>query len=64
MSRYMFGKTECPPHGDMRSPKDRGSVSQFEGNRYVGAGSRNDPGVFGFMKPSTKMISTTTIKVR
>lgn len=33
MSLYMFGKTECPPHGDMSSPNESGKVSQFEGKK-------------------------------
>jgi hypothetical protein len=35
MSRYIFGNTACPPHGDMSRPKEMGKVSQFSGNRYV-----------------------------
>lgn len=59
MSRYIFGKTECPPQGDIRRPKESGRVSQFEGKRYVVAGSRKEPGVWGFMNPSTKTMVTT-----
>lgn len=33
ISLYMLGNTEWPPHGDMRSPNDRGRVSQLLGNR-------------------------------
>ena len=43
----------------MSRPKEIGRVSQFDGNRYVCAGSRRDPGVSGLMKPSMKTMRTT-----
>jgi hypothetical protein len=46
----------------MSKPNDRGSVSQFEGNKNVSAGSRNDPGVWGLINPSANIISTTKRK--
>lgn len=33
ISRYMFGKTEWPPQGDIRRPNARGIVFQFAGKR-------------------------------
>lgn len=47
----------------MRRPKERGSVSQFAGNKYVGIGSRNEPGACGLMKPSMKTINTTKVGI-
>lgn len=46
-------------HLHIRIPNDRGNVNQFSGNRYVLAGSLNDPGVSGLTKPSTNTIRTT-----
>jgi len=43
----------------IRRPNDKGKVSQFEGNKYVVAGSRSDPGVSGLINPSMKIIKTT-----
>lgn len=43
----------------MSRPNDKGNVNQFEGKRYVSAGSRNEPGVCGLMKPSMNTIRTT-----
>jgi len=63
ISLYMFGKTEWPPQGDMNKPKESGKVSQFDGNRNVSAGSRNDPGVCGFISPSAKTIRTTALEL-
>lgn len=47
--------------GDMSKPNESGSVSQFDGNRKVSAGSRSEPGVCGLINPSTKTISTTKV---
>jgi hypothetical protein len=62
MSRYMLGKTECPPQGDMRRPKERGMVSQFDGKRYWVAGWRIEPGESGLMRPSTQTAMVTERK--
>lgn len=56
----MLGNTPWPPHGDINSPNERGRVSQFAGKRYVAAGSRSEPGVCGFIRPSI-MTSATTV---
>jgi hypothetical protein len=46
-------------HIHIRIPNDSGSVNQFSGNKYVCAGSLNDPGVSVLIKPSTNTIRTT-----
>lgn len=55
----MLGNTPWPPHGDIKSPNERGRVSQFAGNRYVAAGSRSEPGPCGFTRPSIITSATT-----
>jgi hypothetical protein len=47
-------------HLHMRIPKESGNVNQFSGNEYVCAGSLNDPGVSGLIKPSINTMRTTT----
>src|SRR5690242_7817870 len=49
----MLGKTEWPPQGDMRRPKERGIVIQFSGNKYWVMGWRIDPGASALSRPST-----------
>ena len=61
MSRYILGKTECPPHGDINKPSARGIVVQQSGNRRVVAGSINDPGASCLMNPSSITSKTTTM---
>lgn len=56
-----MGKTLCPPKGDISSPSDKGSVSQFLGNRYVEAGSRRDPGACVFSRPHINTMKTTKL---
>lgn len=49
-------------HGDMSRPKDNGSAHQLTGNMYVLAGSIREPGVVGFMTPSSSRMATTESK--